>query len=184
MIKITLAFVVVISCSGCGYFSQRVREIGLDQEFFETYNSTAYINVADRKIKIECPVKIGDETKYKILSWDDAKWEIGNKGRLLMIASSDKFIGGANGAGWYSRSYPICDVEPKKVGEYNSKKLSQNNFSIITADHSVDAQLYREDRRWYGYPAQILWIPSLAIDLVTSPIQFILFLNRFSGIKG
>lgn len=34
-------------------------------------------------------------------------------------------------------------------------------------------------RRWYGYPAQLLLVPSVALDIVTFPFQFVWALSQF-----
>jgi hypothetical protein len=118
-----------------------------------------------------------------LLSWDNPTWTTDTKGNFS-LGGRDKIFSIGNGSRWYDRYCPNCRVQPEKVGEYTRNSVDRTEYNIFTKKHNINYDLYREERHWYGYPAQILWIPSIALDIVTSPIQLFFFLHQFTDIKG
>lgn len=79
-------------------------------------------------------------------------------------------------SGWFRCGIP-------KNSSYPSWPVTLDGQAItIYVDHVALPQEVQRHNDWWWYPNQILLVPALIVDIVTSPIQFLMVMNSLSKI--
>jgi hypothetical protein len=75
--------------------------------------------------------------------------------------------------------------EPPENSNQKSFLFDVDNQQVkVYVGNIVMSKDMREYKDWWWYPNQVLLIPAYAIDIVTSPIQFLIAMNSLSKIDN
>jgi len=141
------------------------------------------------KSKVEAVVA----KRYRIADKIDYVLPIRLDVTLSVTNAADVFAGGF--VLFPSEIMTLNDAEPPTSGWVRcgiSKNASYPSWPInidgqvftIRVDQVSLPQEARKYKDWWWYPNQVLLIPALAVDIVTSPIQFLMGMHSLSKIGG
>jgi hypothetical protein len=151
---------VLLCLSGCNLFSSRIRAIGNEK-------ITIYGSVNEKEIYAAVDVMYcePDDPKNPIIDWwwyEDSYPEFNERGRGDVISSNTNNLKLQNNE--------LLNI---KIN-FNGRIFTEDNL-LIRSDGYTDQYLFRREfiqRRWYGYPSQILLAVSIPIDIALDSMVF------------
>jgi len=101
-------------------------------------------------------------------------------GNFVLLPSDITTLSDAEppGSGWVRHGIPVnasCPSWPANVG---------GRVVTVHVDGVVLPQEARRYKDWWWYPNQVLLLPACAVDVVTSPIQFLMIIHSLGKIDG